>query len=232
MMNELRCERAEELFSDDLDGSLSGILTAELERHLEACERCRSLRGSVRLIVDLLRSEPGVEPAADLAARVAAAALARGKAARAPWRALTQPRWLQAAAGFAAIALGALFMASPNRLTNAAGTVARIRERTVQAGAYLSEKRERAFGDFQMLRAVIGTAFEGRLDRVNERVDDYRRLLEQRRTSDRPQGPAGVGALPGRPPSAAPTPSTHSLNQAGPAFVDAGVGCPSGRSDT
>jgi hypothetical protein len=232
MRNEMRCERAEELFSDDLDGSLSGILKAELERHLEACERCRSLHGSVQLIVELLRSDPGVEPAADLAARAAAAALARREVARAPWRALAPPRWLQAAAGFAAIALGALFMASPSRLTNAAGTVARIRERSVQAGAYLSEKRERALGDFQMLRAVIGTAFEGRLDQVNERVDDYRRLLEQRRTSDRPPAPAGVGALPARPPSAVPTPSTHSLNQAEPAFVDADVGCPSGRSDT
>jgi hypothetical protein len=31
---------------------------------------------------------------------------------------------------------------------------------------------------------VIGTAFEGRLDRVNDRVDDYRRLLEKRRAAE------------------------------------------------
>jgi anti-sigma factor RsiW len=232
MMNELRCERAEELFSDHLDGSLSGVLKAELERHLGACERCRALHSSVGLVVDLLRSDPGVEPSEGLSARVAAAAIARGRAAGAPWRGFAVPSWLQAAAGFAAIALGLAFMASSSRLTTAASTVARLRERTVQAGAFLAERRERALGDFQMLRAVIGTAFEGRLDRVNERVDDYRRLLEQRRTSDRPAAPAGVSALPARPRSATPTPSSYSSNQAGLAFVDASVGRPSGRSDT
>jgi len=30
---------------------------------------------------------------------------------------------------------------------------------------------------------VLSTAFEGRLDRVNERVQDYRRLIERRRAA-------------------------------------------------
>ena len=32
------------------------------------------------------------------------------------------------------------------------------------------------------MRIVVGTAFEARVDRVNDRVDDYRRLLEKRRS--------------------------------------------------
>ncbi|HEV7502664.1 MAG TPA: hypothetical protein VGQ33_21755, partial [Vicinamibacteria bacterium] len=48
------------------------------------------------------------------------------------------------------------------------------------ATVYVVEKKERLVEDFRLLRVVISTAFEGRLDRVNDRVDDYRRLLERR----------------------------------------------------
>jgi hypothetical protein len=47
-------------------------------------------------------------------------------------------------------------------------------------GIYVAEKKDRLFEDFRMLRVVVETAFEGRLDRVNDRVEDYRRLLERR----------------------------------------------------
>ncbi|MET0554744.1 MAG: hypothetical protein ABW221_17010, partial [Vicinamibacteria bacterium] len=40
---------------------------------------------------------------------------------------------------------------------------------------------ERIVEDLRMLRVMIATAFEGRVERVNDRVDDYRRLLEKRR---------------------------------------------------
>jgi hypothetical protein len=46
---------------------------------------------------------------------------------------------------------------------------------------------------------VLGTAFEGRLERVNDRVEDYRRLLDRRRPA--PEGDSKRGsesrALPG-----------------------------------
>ena len=45
---------------------------------------------------------------------------------------------------------------------------------------YVAEKKDRLVEDFRMLRVVVGTAFEGRVDRVNDRVEDYRRLLERR----------------------------------------------------
>jgi hypothetical protein len=38
-----------------------------------------------------------------------------------------------------------------------------------------------------VLRVVVATAFEGRVDRVNDRVDDYRKLLEQRRRQAAPE---------------------------------------------
>jgi hypothetical protein len=53
--------------------------------------------------------------------------------------------------------------------------------RTARAGAYLAERKDHLVEDFRLLRVVIATAFEGRLDRVNDRVEDYRRLIERRR---------------------------------------------------
>jgi hypothetical protein len=47
--------------------------------------------------------------------------------------------------------------------------------------ASAQEHAVRLVEDLRMLRVMIATAFEGRVDRVNDRVDDYRRLLEKRR---------------------------------------------------
>jgi hypothetical protein len=58
----------------------------------------------------------------------------------------------------------------------------------VQAGNTLIVKKERLVEDVRLLGVVLSTAFEGRLDRVNERVQDYRRLLERRRTEDPDDG--------------------------------------------
>ena len=44
----------------------------------------------------------------------------------------------------------------------------------MNAGVYLLERKDRLVEDVRMLRVVIGAAFEGRVDRVNDRVDDYR----------------------------------------------------------
>jgi hypothetical protein len=47
---------------------------------------------------------------------------------------------------------------------------------------------------------MIATAFEGRVDRVNDRVDDYRRLLEKRRqhAPGSPDSRESRGAAPAR----------------------------------
>jgi hypothetical protein len=81
------------------------------------------------------------------------------------------------------VLLAQSFVGPPVRAAN------RVVERTVNAGAYLAERKDRLVEDFRLLRVVIGTAFEGRLDRVNDRVDDYRRLLERRRGVSAPEAP-------------------------------------------
>jgi hypothetical protein len=153
-------------------------------------------------VVSALRSAPELDPARDLAERAAAAALRAGRPA-AP-RTLAFPRIRTAARevfassspllvrGLAAalaiattvgLLLAQSFVEPPVRAAN------RVVERTVNAGAYLAERKDRLVEDFRLLRVVLATAFEGRLDRVNDRVDDYRRLLERRRGLTAPAAP-------------------------------------------
>jgi hypothetical protein len=196
------CPRVEELLSDHLEGSLHQILNAELEAHLASCAACRELREALGEVVLALRAYPELEAPAGLVERVTRAVLAqpRGVVVR---PAFVVPSWVQAAAaGFALIALGAMLMViGPERPTRAAQ---RLVGQTVHAGSSLVEKKDRLVEDVRLLGVVLGAAFEGRLDRVNERVEDYRRYLEKHRStpadgtpksgSDCPALPAALAA--------------------------------------
>ena len=215
-MDTLDCARVEERLPELLEGALDGDARAEVERHLAACPRCAELLSALTEVVAALRDAPELDPARDLAERAATAALRAGpQAPPAPaTRLVPFPRLAAATQGMfrssvplavrglaAALALaitgGVLlaqsFVGSPVRAAD------RVVERTVNAGAYLAERKDRLVEDFRILRVVIGTAFEGRLDRVNDRVDDYRRLLERRRVTPVPQAPTPDARVPEAP---------------------------------
>ena len=185
------CQRAEELLSDHLEGTLHEILRAEVERHLVSCAACAELRGALAEVVAALRSHPEFEPAAGLAERCARAALRRppavapgliGRPGVIVRPAIEVPSWMQAAAaGLALIALGTMLVVlGPDKPARAAH---RLVGETVTASNQLMERKDRLFEDVRLLGVVLTTAFEGRVDRVNERVEDYRRLLERRRAT-------------------------------------------------
>lgn len=189
MTDAMECRRAEELLSDHLETTLAEPLLSELETHLAACARCRALRGALTEVVGALGDHPVLEPPLGLAERAAAAALARPASGTSPapssgWRPRAVPWALQAAAATLAVAMTGTVLMATGTLGPARAT-GRLRERTVNACAYLAEKKDRLVEDFRILRVVIGTAFGSRLDRVNDRVDDYRRLLGRRKG---PQG--------------------------------------------
>jgi hypothetical protein len=210
------CQRTEELLSDHLDGTLHEILRAEVDQHLGSCPACAELRLVLEEVVKALRAYPELEPSAGLAERCARAALARrpeglARPAGGPRLAsgvevrpaIVVPSWMQAAAaGFALIALGAMLaVLGPGPPTRAAR---RLVSQTMTAGNQLMERKDRLFEDVRLLGVVLTTAFEGRIDRVNERVEDYRRLLEKRRPtppSEPKQGsesrslPAGLASV-------------------------------------
>jgi hypothetical protein len=180
------CRRAEELLSDHLEGQLGPPLLGELDGHLAACPQCRRLRASLQDVLEALdelrRSE--VPAPAGLAARVAARTWGRRvRPARAPLSAL------QAAAVFLAVlalwsALGGLSPTAVRRFS------ARLLEQGSTTSAYLREGKERVEDEVRLLNVVVGTAFEDNLERVGQRVEDYRRLLGSR-PGRAPEGAGG-----------------------------------------
>jgi hypothetical protein len=177
------CARSQELLSDHLEGTLHAILRSELDGHLAGCDDCRSLREAVAEVVESLHAFPDLEPPVGLAERVVAATRTVARPAPRPVvvrPALVIPSWMQAAAaGFALVALGVLLMiVGPEASTQAATGLV---DRTVSAGGEIIDRKDRMVEDVRVLGVVLTTAFEGRLERMNERVEDYRQLLERRR---------------------------------------------------
>lgn len=178
------CARAEELLSDDCDGILDAVLRADLERHLRGCPQCRSLRTALGEVVLALKRPPELAAPTGLADRVA---LAVARDHTAPSR-TSRMRAVQAAAAALAIAgSSALYMARGA----AARQGARLVKRTSNAAVFLLERKDRLVEDVRILRVVVSAAFEGRVDRVNDRVEDYRRLLEKRRAAPEPKKSEG-----------------------------------------
>lgn len=185
------CRRAEELFSDHHEGALPPGLRAELETHLAQCPACRALRDALGEVVGALRAYPVLAPALELAERAAVSALARPRVV-ARRRVTPFPSWLQAAAaGFAFIATGVLLLVTGPEAPTRAAT--RLVTRTVTAGSFLLERKDRLVEDVRILGVVIGTAFEGRLDRMNDRMNDYRQLLERRRNASEEERKRSTG---------------------------------------
>lgn len=185
MRNAMDCAQAQELFSDYREDSLNELLRGDLEQHLAACPDCRQLLAALDQVLELLRAQQELEPVADLARRAAEAAL-KSKPARGLRALLARPWPLPVplyalAAGLALLTTGGVFAA---RYAVAAGPPSRIAAKAASTGAYLAERKDRLLENLRTLRIVVATAFEGRVDRMNDRVDDYRKLLERRRVSD------------------------------------------------
>jgi hypothetical protein len=186
----MECRQAEELLSDLLEGSLVDPLRSDLDAHLATCAECRGLFDALAQVVNALRDHPVLEPSAGLASRLADAALAVSRPQPQPalvWRFRSVPLRMQAAAAVLALVVTGLVYSAAS-----AGGVARmtlrLKERGVNTGVYLLERKDRLVEDIRILRVVVGAAFGSRVDRVNDRVDDYRRLLQKRPKSVAPAG--------------------------------------------
>jgi hypothetical protein len=218
MRDTVQCRRAEELLSDHLDGTLDRVLDAELRAHITGCDRCRDLREALIEVLDVLRSAPDIEPSAGLAERVATAALRAGRPRATPRLPLIAglPPWVLATAAVLALALSTgLVTASGGR--GPLGSTGHLARRVSSVGMYVAEKKDRLFEDFRMLRVVVETAFEGRIDRVNDRVEDYRRLLERRQRDAQLER---AQEAPAATPSPSPRPAPQQLlNQRSDAHV-------------
>lgn len=201
-MSGIDCNRAEELLSDDCEGALDGLFRGDLQAHLAGCADCRSLRAALGEVLEALKRPPDLAPPGGLVDRVTAAVLREGRApagrsagtrlAARPWRVAGR---IQAVAAAVAIA-GTTGPFMTRGYASRQGT--RLVERASNAGVYLMERKDRLIEDVRILRVVVSAAFEGRLDRVNDRVEDYRRLLERRRNAPEPKKSRDGGSKGGR----------------------------------
>ena len=64
------CERAEELFSDFVDGSILPAMSVALQSHLNECDKCQKSVAATRVIWNTLDAAPTIEPPADFRALV------------------------------------------------------------------------------------------------------------------------------------------------------------------
>jgi hypothetical protein len=179
------CARCVELLSDVRDGLLEEPLCGEAARHLAACGACASLLQELDAVAGAL-STLSLPLPAGLVERVAEASW-RSRSAAPPVgiASLIPRRVLATAAGLTLAVSGVVFGAlrahqSPDSLPG------RYARKAVNAAVAARERGIRLAEDVRILRLVVGTAFEGRVDRVNDRVDDYRRLLEKRRPAAPP----------------------------------------------
>jgi hypothetical protein len=197
-MTDIDCARAEELLSDDCEGMLDPLFHPDLQDHLSTCAQCRVLRAAMEEVMEDLRTVPELAPPAGLADRVAAVVARAGKE---PPRRGGALRFQAAAAAVAIAGTTALYATRGPALRQGA----RFVERASNAGVYLMERKDRLVEDVRILRVVVGAAFEGRLDRVNDRVEDYRRLLEKRKSAEQKKSeapPKGASPQGGRFPGA------------------------------
>jgi anti-sigma factor RsiW len=199
MRDVLDCARAEELLSDYREGLLPPPLQADVQRHLESCAECRALLDAMGRVLDVLRAPLDLDPAASLAARVAKASWQAARATVVPFRKATRlPAQVQSLAAALAVAVTGVFLLVQHAPPQSGRVAGRVKERTVNAAVFVQERTERLVEDLRMLRVVIATAFEGRVERVNERVDDYKKLLEKRRQLAPESRDSRDGATPSR----------------------------------
>jgi len=177
------CARVEELLSDHAEGTLDPDLRAGLEAHLPACPGCRELRAAFEEVRQALADFPDAAPTPSLVDRIVASTTRGPRPVAMPPRVVIRPAlpsWVQAAAaGFGLIALGGLLLVmGPEPQSRVASQLV---ERSVEAGTLVVEKGDRLVDDVRTFGTAFTSAVEGRLERMNERMEDYRRLLERRR---------------------------------------------------
>lgn len=177
----MNCDRAQEFFSDLVEGTLAAPLEREVETHLEGCPECLSLSTSMREAVTRLRGLSAVEPPTDLAERVLARTLpvlrreraraaATSPVATAPTTPTSPPAWTWLAAAAAIVLL--LAWRPPAFAREFSREASQGAYRVYSFGVRTYHETERWVEDLNVLRMTVGVAFEDRLDHLTERLRD------------------------------------------------------------
>lgn len=178
----MKCSRAEELFSDDFEGSLPPPLAGELRAHLDGCDECRALHAAFREVVSGLDSYPVPPLPGTLSSRLVAA-----RPAASPIRGrerAAEPPLVAGVSGVAVAALLALmlFGGPPELVSTLTRKVSQTAHQAYSFGVRTYHQTERWIEDLNVLRLTVEVAFEDRLEQINERLRDLE--LTDRGTSE------------------------------------------------
>jgi len=191
----VNCSRAEELFSDDVEGSLSPPLAGELRAHLAGCDECRTLHAAFHEVVSGLDAD-AVPPLPEtlssrLVAARRAAASTRGGAPSAEPPLEAAVSWVAVAALLALMLLGG----PPELVSTLTRKVSQTAHQAYSFGVRTYHQTERWIEDLNVLRLTVEVALEDRLEQINERLHDLE--LTDRGTSE--DGDQSREERPGRP---------------------------------
>jgi len=179
----MQCAAARERFGPLIDDPR--VRDVEVLQHLEGCNDCRRLLEGAREVRAILSQHPTLEPPAGLAERAALfaeqrRALLRQRARRVVW----WPRLLRGAAAAVLVGTGLSLMLYPRAKASSVSETP-LMTRAENVGVFLLERKDRLVEDLRTLQVIVTTAFQGRVEEVNDRVNDYRRLLERRRAAEK-----------------------------------------------
>ncbi len=143
-----------------LDGELSVVECADLERHLESCDECRTDLKQLRAVVGWAAGYEGSEPANDVWPRVAAGIAGRPSGVvdlgmrRRPQRRIrfTIPQTLVAAVALAVVGAGGWWLAratAPNQMATVIDVSATDAAATVTATIEVAQKYGPAIADLE-----------------------------------------------------------------------------------
>jgi hypothetical protein len=191
------CLRAQERFADLIDGSLAAPLERQLQEHLRECSECNALLVSYREVVAALRSFSAPEMSGELTRKIVASTRnGRRRSRHAVWPTAFPVGWTARAGALAAAAVLVLLVWRPPAFVS--GVSDRVSVRAHQAysfGVRSYHQTARWLEELNVLRMTVGVAFEDRLDRLNERLQDLDEA--RRRTGDEPASEQSNNPIPG-----------------------------------
>jgi hypothetical protein len=196
------CLACEERLPDLADDVLGIVVRGEVERHLEGCPLCRALRDALETTShELAAGRPDPAPRPGLAREIARRTWRRPLTLAALWPASPErggPPWrVQGLAAGMSLFVSTFIYVGALALHDPGSAPARAYRTVNRNAAALRSQGDEWLEDIRLVRVLVSTALGGRLDRVQEQVEDYRRLMEKRRKTQPAVSPVPNDRTPG-----------------------------------
>ena len=196
------CLACEERLPDLADDALGAVVRGEVERHLDGCADCRALASALAAISrELAAARVPAEPRPQLAAEITRRTWSRPWTPAALWPLSPDrggPPWrVQVLAAGLSLVISSIIYIGVLAVNDPRSLPARVYRTVNNTAADVRAQGDEWLEDIRLVRVLVSTALGGRLDQVQEQVEDYRRLMEKRRKAAPAASPAPNDRTPG-----------------------------------